>query len=580
MIGNKAKKSKDWKIIQPDLAIEEEFCNQVPASRIVCRVLLNRGIRTPREAREFLNPSMDNLHDPSLLDGIDRAVARTIKALDAGEKIMVHGDYDVDGITSTALLVRVLRALRADVSWYIPHRQREGYDIRQSGIEEAARRGANLIITVDCGTSAIDEIEYAKRLGIDVIVTDHHEPGPKIAEPLALINPRKRDCQYPFKDLAGVGVAFKFAEALVKGRGYDTEAFRRRFVDLVAIGTVADIVPLVGENRVLTKCGITEIPRSGKPGIQALLKVAGVHGKPITSHMLSYILCPRLNAAGRLDDASLALNLLLTKEEAEAEKLAEMLELQNRERQREQERITLEAIEQITGRCLDEKAKVLVLSSQRWHPGIIGVVASKIVDLFHRPAVLIAIDEANNKGVGSARSIDSFHLFKALMQCSELLERCGGHAKAAGLSIMAEKLSDFDEAINEVADHILTQSDLIPQIEVDAELEIDEITYDLATELQLLEPFGYGNREPVFASRDVRVISKTRLGGNGNHLKLKLATQKTKQIECIAFGWGESEQLFEIGATVDLCYNVQINEYAGFKVVQLVLKDAKPSKST
>ncbi|MDH7481093.1 MAG: single-stranded-DNA-specific exonuclease RecJ [Armatimonadota bacterium] len=580
MIGNKAKRSKDWKIIQPDLVIEEKFCNQVPASRIVCRVLLNRGIRTPREACEFLNPSMDNLHDPSLLDGIDHAVSRTIKALDAGEKIMVHGDYDVDGITSTALLVRVLRALRADVSWYIPHRQREGYDIRQPGIEEAARRGVNLIITADCGTSAIDEIEYAKSLGIDVIVTDHHEPGPKIAEPLALINPRKHNCQYPFKDLAGVGVAFKFAEALVQSLGYDTEAFRRRFVDLVAIGTVADIVPLVGENRVLTKCGITEIPRSGKPGIQALLKIAGIHGKPITSHMLSYILCPRLNAAGRLDDASLALNLLLTKEEAEAEKLAEMLELQNRERQREQERITQEAIEQITDRCLDEKAKVLVLSSQRWHPGIIGIVASKIVDLFHRPAVLIAIDETNNKGVGSGRSIDSFHLFKALMQCSELLERCGGHAKAAGLSIMAEKLSDFDEAINEVADHVLTQSDLIPQIEVDAELEIDEITYDLATELQLLEPFGYGNREPVFASRDVKVISKTRLGGNGNHLKLKLATQKTKQIECVAFGWGESEQLFEIGATVDLCYNIQINEYAGFKVVQLVLKDAKPSKST
>jgi len=570
--------SKKWKLFKRNTELETCLSSSLDVSPTLCRVLINRGIASPEEAREYLSPDVSRLHDPGLLDHIDLAVNRTVRAINQRERIMVHGDYDVDGITSTALLVRVLRALGSDVTWYVPHRQREGYDLRRRGIEEAKQIGASLIITADCGTSAADEVEYARSLGIDVIVTDHHEPGGRIAEPLALVNPRKPSCRYPFKDLAGVGVAFKFAEALVRACGYNPKVFRQRFLDLVAIGTIADVVPLLGENRVFAKLGLEQISTSTKAGIRALLQTTGLEGKKITSNMLGYAIAPRLNAAGRIDSASAAIELLLTKDDAEAGRLAQILEDRNRERQHEQERITQEALQQIAGIALD-KFKVLVLSSYGWNPGIVGIVATKLVDKYHRPAVLLALDENSEVGVGSARSIESFHVFDALMRCGHLLERCGGHAKAAGLSIMACRINDFQVAINQVADEVLTESDLIPQIEVDAELEPGEVTIDLARELQLLEPFGYGNREPVFVSRGAVVTDKTRVGTNGAHLKMWLLTSYGRPAECIGFGWGEMETLFRIGSAVDLCYNIRLNEFNGAQMAQMVLQDARGSDS-
>lgn len=570
-------KPKTWKILSPDPALETEFARSLPVSPTLRRIILNRGIADLSQAERFLKPDLNDLYDPSLLNDMDKAVARTRQALDRGEKIMIHGDYDVDGVTSTALLVRVLRLMKADVSWYTPHRVREGYDIGQAGIEAAKERGATLIITVDCGTSAVEAIEYARSIGIDVIVTDHHEVGTGIASAYAMINPRKPGCPYPFKGLAGVGIAFKFAEALIRDCGYDVSTFRRRFCDLAAIGTVADIVPLLDENRTLVKFGMEELPRTGKEGLKALMSATGIAGSQITSYMLAYILAPRLNAAGRLDDASVALDLLLATDSEEAAKLAQQLEAQNRERKVEQERITKEAIDQIASRCLDDKAKVLVLSSQGWHPGVVGIVASKIVDRYSRPAVLVALDETGAAGVGSARSIASFDLLAALIQCSHLLERCGGHARAAGLSITTERLSEFDAAINKVADEILSEADLTPQLEVDAELGIDSITRDLAYELQLLEPCGHCNREPVFVSENVLILDKARIGSGGAHLKLKLGTSSSKPIECVAFGWGESEEAFQLGCLIDVCYNIRINQFGGSETVQAILRDARMS---
>ena len=579
MASNSVPRPKVWRILDVDSTLEAEFTRSLPISPTLCRVLLNRGIDSLSEAQRFLNPDLSDLYDPSELDGVDEAVARTRQAVEHGQAIMIYGDYDVDGVTSTALLVRVLRILGADVTWYVPHRQREGYDLGRPGIEAAKERGAQLIITADCGTSAAEAAGYASSLGIDVIVTDHHEVGPTLAPALAIINPRKPGCSYPFKDLAGVGVAFKFAEALVRECGYDVSAFRRRFCDLAAIGTVGDVVPLLDENRILVRYGMGELPRSGKKGLRVLLDISGISGRPVTSYMLAFALAPRLNAAGRLDDASTALKLLLTSDDGEAAELAQALETHNRERQAEQERITKEALAQIVDRDLEESAKVFVLWSKGWHPGVVGIVAGKIADRYSRPAILVAMDEAGQTGVGSARSIRSFDIFGALKRCSHLLDRCGGHSQAAGLSVSAEKLSEFDSAINRIADEILAESDLVPELEIDAELALDSITHDLARELELLDPSGYGNAEPVFVSKEAVVLQKARVGARGAHLKLKLDSRSGGQIECIAFGWGERDELFQIGSPVDLCYNIRINQFGGREIVQAVLRDARASEA-
>lgn len=569
---------KAWRVLQPNQDIEAEFARSLPVSPTICRVLVNHGITDVEAARRFLKPDLDAMHDPFLMDGMELAVARTREALSNKEKIMVHGDYDVDGITSAALLIRVFRILDADVTWYLPHRQREGYDIGIPAVESAKEQGVSLIITSDCGTSAVEAVTRANELGIDVVVTDHHEVGPEIAPAVVVVNPHKPGCGYPFKELAGVGVAFKFAEALIRECGYDVATFRRRFCDLAAIGTVGDVVPLLDENRTLVKFGIEELPRTGKKGVKALLEIAGATGRPITSHMLAFALAPRINAAGRMDDASLALELLLTSDEAEATALARTLDTQNLERQSEQERIHGEALAQISSRGLAD-SKVFVLASQGWHPGVVGIVAGKITESYSRPSILVALDETGETGVGSARSIGAFDVFEALMQCRKLLVRCGGHAKAAGLSIEACKLLEFDEAINHIADETLSAEDLLPQLEVDAEIELDSVTRNLAHELSLLEPYGYGNREPVFMSECALILQKTKMGSTGKHLKLKLGRSCGDPLDCVAFGWGDRDEAFRVGSLVDVCYNIQVNHFAGRETVQAVLRDARPAKA-
>lgn len=559
-----------WIVIECDEARAAELAREAGISPVVARLLLNRGIQTAADARLFLDPSFSHFHDPCLLPDLEPGVDRLARAITEGEKICVHGDYDVDGVTSTALLVRTLRALKANVEHRLPHRRKDGYGIKPAAVTEAAERGVKLILTCDCGVTACDAVQLANDLGIDVIVTDHHEPGPELPAAVAVINPKRADAGYPFPELAGVGVALKFAQALVRKLGHSEASFLSRFIDLAALGTVGDVVPLLGENRIIVKHGLEAIPLSKKVGFQMILKSVGLDGKPVTAYSLGYVLGPRINAVGRMDDATAALRLFLTTDEREAWKLANELERCNQERRTEQERILVEAIRQVEQKDL-EKTRVLVLSAEGWNSGVIGVVANKVCEAYGRPAILISRDEESGLGGGSARSIPAFVMIDGLRACADLLEGFGGHAHAAGLGIQLANIPPFEERINALAWEWIPEEELIPRIEVDAELVAADVTRELADTLATMEPFGVGNPEPLFLTRGI-AIREMRTVGDGSHLRLLLQGDGQPPVGCIAFGMGELADNLQLGSRVDLCYSIRHNTFNGATAVQLVAK--------
>ncbi|MCX8052232.1 MAG: single-stranded-DNA-specific exonuclease RecJ [Armatimonadetes bacterium] len=596
----------DWVVLECDDAQVEKLAREANLPLVVARLLVLRGITTTAEARAFFDPSLDHLHDPSLLPDVDIGVERLSAAIKSGEKICVHGDYDVDGVTGTALLFRTLKALRANVDYYLPHRRRDGYGFKPAAVAEAVRKGAGLIITCDCGITAHDTIRRAKDAGIDVIITDHHEPGSELPQATAVINPKREDATYPFPELAGVGVAFKLAQGLVRRLGYDEHRFVERFTDLAAIGTVGDVVPLLGENRAIVRHGLEAISASKKVGLRTMIKATGLEGKPLNAYCLAYVLGPRINAAGRMDDATTALRLLLTKDDDEAWTLVREMERHNSQRRAEQERIAGEAVEQAQAK-FDAGARVLVLSKEGWNCGVIGIVASKICELFGRPAILISRDEATGLGGGSARSIPEFNIIEALRSCEDLLERFGGHSLAAGLTIQLDKLEEFEERINLFAFEAVAEEELAPRLEIEAELEPVDITRELAGMIASMEPFGMGNPEPLFVTRNLIVTQKQRVG-DGSHLKFQVQPLPRAQepfssgiegiagtrlcsipfqervgvrsenqpfIDCIGFGLGDLADTLELGGRVDLCYSIRIDDYNGAESVQLVVKDVR-----
>jgi single-stranded-DNA-specific exonuclease len=541
----------------------------VPAA--VCELLVRRGHATPEAARAFLRPSFEALHPPDQLPDMLAAVERIEAAIRSREGILVHGDYDADGLASAALLTRALRELGARVEPFVPHRLRDGYDLGPAGLARAREVGAGLILTADCGVSAADAVDEAGRSGLDVIVTDHHRPPPRLPEAVAVVNPAREDAIYPFRGLAGVGVAFKLLQALYGRRGIKPERLNRH-LDLVALGTVADLVPLVDENRVLVRAGLGALSRTRKPGLRALARTAGVdlQGPPASSD-IGFRLGPRLNAAGRIGAALTGLQLLLADEGDEAERLAALLEGRNRERQREDRRVQAEAEVRLAERYDPERDRSVLLWGEDWHPGVIGIVASRLVDRIHRPVVLVSLRDEPARGSG--RSIPGFHLHEALEACADLLERFGGHRMAAGLEVRRERLEALARRLEEEAVRRLGREEPVPELAVDLSLELGDVDEGLLRSLEHLAPFGTGNPRPVLHARDVRLERAAAVGSGGAHLKAVLADGAGARLEAIGFGMGDRVREASAGVPVEVVFELLRDRFRGRERLQARLVD-------
>ena len=552
----------------PDGDVLAALCAELRLPPQLCALLVRRGHVDGEQAKRFLRPRLDQLHAPGGLRDLDVAVERLAAALERGETILIHGDYDVDGICSTTLLTRTLRALGGRVVPFIPRRVEDGYDLTAAGVRAAQAHGAQLVVTCDCGTSAHAPVAELMAQGVDVIVTDHHLPSGPPAPALAVLNPQRRDCEYPDKGLAGVGVAFKLALALTRRMGGSDNVVLRQ-LDLVALATIADIAPLRGENRVLVRYGLRLLNETENVGLRALIRAAGLEGKPLTSGRVGFILAPRLNAVGRLGHALRGVELLLAEREHEANVIARELEELNRKRQ-ELDRRTLEEARAMVRRLDLDETYGLVLAGEGWHPGVIGIVASRIVEDTGRPTLLVAVQDGEGKGSG--RSIGAFDLHGGLTACKELLVRYGGHRAAAGITIRADQLPAFAQRFNEVARERLRAEDLVPELKIDLELPLDAVTSELETMLRHFEPFGVGNAAPLLASRGVRLAGRARTVGSDG-LKLRLATAGGAEVEAIGWGMGWMAGELDPAVPVDIAYRVERDEYRGESRLVLKLAD-------
>jgi single-stranded-DNA-specific exonuclease len=533
----------------------------------VCQLLCARGFSDPESAKRFLRPRFEQLHAPSLMLDLDAAVDRIALAISREEQILVHGDYDVDGMTSTSLLYRTLRSFGARVTPFIPHRLRDGYDLGPAGVAAAHEAGAALVITADCGTNAHAAVDALNQSGVDVIISDHHLPTRPVPDCLAVLNPRRPGCGYPDKDLAAAGVAFKLMLALAAKLGKSPGPVFAH-LDLVALATVADVAPLRGENRVFVRYGLRLMAESPNVGLRALVQSSGLKDKPITTGRVGFILAPRLNAVGRLDRGLRGVELLTTDHEADAHRIARELEELNRRRQEIDRATLVHAHEKLDALDLDSTYGI-VLANEGWHPGVIGIVASRIVEETGRPTVMIALD--GETGKGSGRSIPSFDLHGALGACADLLERYGGHRAAAGVTIARGNVEAFAERFNEVARARLTPEDLASTVYVDLEVPIDDITRDLEALLRHFEPFGIGNPAPALLARGVRLIGPARAVSQDG-LKLRLATTRG---ELDAIAWNSAHRAAELSGEhpIDLVFRVERDDWQGYDRVQAKITD-------
>ena len=558
---------KIWRIKDPDPALQETLSSALNISKITAQLLANRGITDGEAAADFMRTTLSSCHDPFLLKDMDKAVYRIKKGISEGERMLVYGDYDVDGMTGVTILYSALKNLGANVESYIPNRLEEGYGLNNNAVKNACKNGFTLIITVDCGITSFREIEYAKSLKIDVIVTDHHEiVESRVPLAYAVINPMQKECEYPFKHLAGVGIAYKLVKALYS----DTAFFAEDFLDLVSLGTVADIAPLIGENRTLTKYGLDELNRRSRVGLKALMDASGLNGKDISSGHIGFILGPRINAMGRIGSPQKALELLLSSDEEAAVELAKVLNTENRARQKIESAITEDALSMIERDVNFKYHKVIVLANQGWHPGVIGIVASKIADRFYRPTILISLD--GKLGKGSGRSIERFHLFEYLFRCRDVLSGFGGHESACGITIEKDRVSEFRDRINEEASRDVDESVFSPRLDIDMDVPLNMLSEDVINEIETLSPFGPDNPRPVLASRGLVVKDAPRqIGKNGFKMWV---TDNRITCEAVNFGKG-SLDCPVAGSTLDLAYMPSINNWQGLQSIQLELLDIK-----
>jgi single-stranded-DNA-specific exonuclease len=565
---------KRWIVREWDGQRAAALARAARVSPIVAGLLIARGFGDEQSARRFLRPAHDQLHDPSLMLGMQDAVARILRAIDAGERILIYGDYDVDGTTGTVVLRRALQLLGADTGYHIPHRFTEGYGIQQPALERALAEGYKLVISVDCGIRAFEPLHWARANGLDVIVTDHHLPDEGEGTPpaFAVLNPNQRGCNYPDKNLAGVGVAFKLAHALFRERGREHQV--GGFLKMVAIGTVADVAQLVGENRSIVALGLSDLVRATNPGLRALMEVAGCgDGRSMTSTDLGFRLGPRINAAGRMDAARAVVELFETNDQSEARRLAEQLNARNGERQNMQREIIKYALAALSVDTDAAYSHVAVIAGDGWHRGVIGIAASKIAEMLHRPCIVISLE--GEVGHGSARSIPAYHLLDGLTACADLFEQFGGHSHAAGLAIRRDRIPELRRRLNEHAITHLSDEDLVPALHIDAELPTEALTLALAEDLRQLEPFGAGNPRPLFLTRSLRLLSEPRVMKD-KHLKMRVAGKDGRPLEAVWWdGLGNMEQTLSANARIELAYTIEPNTWQGETRLQLCVKDVR-----
>jgi len=564
---------RHWKIkdVSDELSVQR-LTDSLNISPILARLLVLRNIKTFNQAKQFFRPSIESLYDPFLMDQMESATTRVISALTENQKICIYGDYDVDGTCATALLYMFLKELDANVEFYIPRRLEEGYGISTAAIDIVHAKGTKLMIAVDCGITAITETDYANKLGIDVIICDHHQPKEDIPKAFAVLDPLKPGCNYPFKYLSGAGVAFKLAQGLCERIG--KRGLPLKYLDLVALAGAADIVPLIDENRILVNEGLNQVNLNPRPGIEALIEMGRLQTGQLTSGQIVFTLAPRINAVGRLGDAERAVNLLIATNKKDALKLAEVLETENYER-RKIDVDTFEAAKELVDSQIDlDEELAIVLHNEHWHPGVIGIVASRLVEKYYRPSVLLTTIDGIAKG--SARSINGFNIFEALQKCDDLLLHFGGHQAAAGLALDVEKVDEFRIRLNEVLKSSITSEDLSEEITIDSKIRFSEITPKFLRILDQFSPFGPGNLRPVFLSESVHIANVPRIVGN-NHLVASFKQSGTDKVfDSIGFNMGEHyNMLKQNNSELDIIFSIDKTIRDSRIFPQLKLKDIK-----
>ncbi len=560
-----------WRISSADPEIVGKLAGDLRLSPLLARLLVIRGLDDPERAEQFLSPSLTHLHDPFLMAEMRPAVERLERAITRGEKILIYGDYDVDGTMAVVVLLTALRTLGAKVEAYIPHRLTDGYGMRVPVVEQAHAQGFRVVLSVDTGVREHEVLARARELGLDCIVTDHHLPDDHLPPACAILNPRRPDCAYPEKALAGVGVAFKLAQALLGPR---MNARRlESYLKIVCLGTIADVVPLVGENRVIARFGLAGLRDPMNPGLAALLAVSGLGGGDVTTYDVGFRIAPRINAAGRMESARDVIELFTTADAVRARAIAGHLENLNGERQRVEEQIVRTIVEEMEVRPEKASQYSLVFAGEGWHRGVIGIVAQRVVDRYYRPTLVMGIED--EVAVGSGRSIRGFHLLDALTQCSDLFDRFGGHAQAAGFALPAGRLADLVTRFEARARSVLSPEDLEPVLRVDAEVTLADLTPEWYAQLQRLEPHGFGNPTPVYVARGVRLLATPRVLKE-KHLKLRVGHGA---VSFDALAWRMAERADELapGLFLDLAFTVEENSYQGVTSLQLVVKDWRPA---
>ena len=561
--------NKKWEINRPDEEKVNEIETKYQINNLLAKILVNRGITTEKDIKQFLSPTRKDFYNPYLMPDMEKAVERIIKAIDNKEKVLIYGDYDVDGITSVTVLKSFLEERGLKVDEYIPNRLDEGYGLNKTAVEKIASENYTLMITVDCGISALEEVKYANSLGIEVIITDHHEPGENLPEAIAVVDAKRKDNKYPFRNLAGVGVVFKLIQAISVKLNLEEKEFLK-YLDIVCIGTISDIVPLVDENRVIVKLGLKLVEQTRNLGLKTILQASGY--QKVDSTTISFGIAPRINACGRMGHQEEALKLFLSTDTEEVVKLADKLNEYNKQRQEKEKQIFLEALEKINKEAINEES-VMVIDGENWHHGVIGIVASKITEMYFKPSILLCFE--GEEGKGSGRSIPGFDLHEALTKCEGSLEKFGGHSMAIGLSVKKHQIEELRKKLDEIAKE--KQIDKIVSIlKIDAQVELKDINMQIVESLKHLEPFGEENKVPLFVFKNLKIDSIRALS-EGKHIKLTLRQDNKNIINAMGFNLGHFTNDYRIGDKVDVVGSLEINKFNGEENMQILLKDMMKS---